>query len=421
MRAQKLQHSGEAEAGFRYGYIILAACFVIAMVAEGVEDSFGVFFEPLLSEFGWTRAMTSGALSMATMLHIPILLLAGRLTDRFGPRLLLSTCGFFFGLGYLLMSRTNTIWQLYLCYGVIASIGFGLYWIPVASIIPRWFTRRRGLMMGIVTAGIGIGTSIMPPLASRLIYTYGWRSTYLLIGSMSMGAIMISAQFLRRSPNQLCGLLPGEPKLNQQGMAEKPREFSFREAIHARSFWMFATIFFSWALCLSIIMIHSVIHAIGLGMTPASAANILAIIGIAGIAGRIAFGRLSDVIGIKPALIISFALLSIDFMWLLVAREAWMLYLFAAVFGIAYGTIEVLQSPLMAELFGLNSLGSILGASTAFASIGFTIGAVLAGYIFDITGSYNIAFLICIAMGLIGTILNVFLPTSGDKRKQDKL
>jgi len=421
MRAQKLQHSGEAEAGFRYGYIILAACFVIAMVAEGVEDSFGVFFEPLLSEFGWTRAMTSGALSMATMLHIPILLLAGRLTDRFGPRLLLSTCGFFFGLGYLLMSRTNTIWQLYLCYGVIASIGFGLYWIPVASIIPRWFARKRGLMMGIVTAGIGIGTSIMPPLASRLIYTYGWRSTYLLIGSMSMGAIMISAQFLRRSPNQLCGLLPGEPKLNQQGMAEKPREFSFREAIHARSFWMFATIFFSWALCLSIIMIHSVIHAIGLGMTPASAANILAIIGIAGIAGRIAFGRLSDVIGIKPALIISFALLSIDFMWLLVAREAWMLYLFAAVFGIAYGTIEVLQSPLMAELFGLNSLGSILGASTAFASIGFTIGAVLAGYIFDITGSYNIAFLICIAMGLIGTILNVFLPTSGDKRKQDKL
>ena len=421
MRAQKLQHSGEAEAGFRYGYIILAACFVIAMVAEGVEDSFGVFFEPLLSEFGWTRAMTSGALSMATMLHIPILLLAGRLTDRFGPRLLLSTCGFFFGLGYLLMSRTNTIWQLYLCYGVIASIGFGLYWIPVASIIPRWFTRRRGLMMGIVTAGIGIGTSIIPPLANLLIYTYGWRSTYLIIGSINMGAIMISAQFLRRSPNQLCGLLPGEPKLNQQGMAEKPREFSFREAIHARSFWMFATIFFSWALCLSIIMIHSVIHAIGLGMTPASAANILAIIGIAGIAGRIAFGRLSDVIGIKPALIISFALLSIDFMWLLVAREAWMLYLFAAVFGIAYGTIEVLQSPLMAELFGLNSLGSILGASTAFASIGFTIGAVLAGYIFDITGSYNIAFLICIAMGLIGTILNVFLPTSGDKRKQDKL
>jgi len=421
MRAQKLQYPGEVKSGFRYGYIIVAACFVIALVAEGVEYSFGVFFEPLLSEFGWTRAMTSGALSLAAALHIPILLLAGRLTDRFGPRLLLSTCGFFFGLGYLLMSRTNTIWQLYLCYGVIASIGFGLYWIPVASIIPQWFARRRGLMMGIVTAGIGIGTSIMPPLASRLIYTYGWRSTYLLIGSMSMGAIMISAQFLRRSPNQPPGLPPGEPELKQQGTAEKPREFSFREAIHARPFWMFATIFFSWALCLSIIMIHSVIHAIGLGMTPASAANILAIIGIAGIAGRIAFGRLSDVIGMKPALVISFALLSIDFMWLMVAREAWMLYLFAAVFGIAYGTIEVLQSPLLAELFGLNSLGSILGASTAFAAIGFTIGGVLAGHIFDITGSYNIAFLICIAMGLTGTILNVFLPTSGDKRKQDKL
>jgi len=421
MRAQKLQHSGENEAGFKYGYIVVAACFVVALVAEGVEYSFGVFFEPLLSEFGWTRAITSGALSLAAIVHIPILFFAGRLTDRFGPRLVLSTCGFLFGLGYLLMSQTNTIWQLYLCYGVIASIGFSLYWIPVISIIPRWFAMRRGLTMGIVTAGIGIGTSIMPPLANRLIYTYGWRSTYLIVGSISMVAIIISAQFIRHPPNQFRELPPGEPKLKQQSIAEKPREFSFREAIHARPFWIFGTILFSWAASLSVIMVHGVIHAIGLGMTPASAANILTIIGVASIAGRIAFGRLSDAIGIKPALIISFALLSIDFMWLLVAKEAWMLYLFAAVFGTAYGTIEVLQSPLMAELFGLNSLGSILGASTAFASIGFSLGAVLAGYIFDTTGSYNIVFLICIALGLIGTILNVFLPTTGDKRKQDKL
>jgi len=406
----------EAKSGFQYGYIVVAACFVVSLVVEGVDYSFGVFFEPLLFEFGWTRAITSGAMSLAAAVHIPMFLLAGRMTDRFGPRLLLSTCGFLFGLGYLLMSRTNTVWQLYLCYGVISSIGLGFYWIPVASIIPQWFTKRRGLMMGIVTAGIGIGTSIMPPLASRLIYTYGWRSTYLIIGSISMGAIMISAQFLRRSPNQL----HGEPGLKQENILDQPGEFSFREAIHARPFWMFATIFFSWAICLSIIMIHSVIHAIGLGMTPASAANILAIIGIAGIAGRIAFGRLSDVIGMKPVLVISFALLSIDFIWLMVATEAWMLYLFAAVFGIAYGTIEVLQSPLLAELFGLKSLGSVLGASTAFAAIGFTIGAVMAGHIFDITGSYNIAFLICIAMGLTGTILNVLLPTGGNKRKQGK-
>ncbi|MCD6599202.1 MAG: MFS transporter [Dehalococcoidia bacterium] len=420
MKAQETRQSGNTESRFRYGYVVVAACFVIALVAEGVEYSFGVFFEPLLSEFGWTRAITSGALSLASVVHIPILLLAGRLTDRFGPRILLSIGGFFFGLGYLLMSQTNTIWQLYLCYGVIASIGFGLYWIPVASTIPQWFTRRRGLMMGIVTAGIGIGTSIMPPLTSQLIYTYGWRSTYLIIGSMSMGAIVISAQFLRRSPNQFRELTPDEPRLKQENIPEQPKEFSFREVIHTRSFWMFATIFFSWALCLSIIMVHVVIHAIGLGVTPASAANIMAIIGITGIVGRIAFGRLSDVIGMKPALIISFALLSIAFMWLLVAREAWMLYLFAAVFGIAYGTIEVLQSPLLAKLFGLKSLGSVLGASTAFAAMGFSIGSVLAGYIFDTTGSYTIAFMICIAMGLIGTILNVFLPTGGDKRKQDK-
>ena len=128
--------------------------FFISAVAEGALYTFGVFFEPLLHEFGWTRAVTSAACSIAIGLELPIGIVAGRLTDKFGPRIALTACGFFWGLGFLLMSQTNTIWQLYLFYGLGVGMGMGLFWVPVISIVPRWFAKRRALMMGIVLSGI---------------------------------------------------------------------------------------------------------------------------------------------------------------------------------------------------------------------------------------------------------------------------
>ncbi len=401
-----------------YGYIIVLATFIIAAVVEGLLYSFGVFFKPLLNEFGWTRAMTSGASSLSSILRVPLVIAVGRLSDRFGPRQLLAACGFFLGLGYLLMSQTNTIWQLYLFYGVIVSIGMSLYWIPLISLVPRWFARRRALMMGIVTSGIGVGQLIIPPLANWLISAYSWRISFLIIGGMSMGIIIISAQFLRGDPNQIGQLPYGENEAKQEVLAAEAREFSVREAIRTKQFWMLCVIFIPWIFCLSVVMIHMVIHAIGLGMSPASAANILAIIGIAGIIGRLALGRLADVIGIKPVLIISFVLYSIAFLWLLIARETWMLFLFAVIFGISYATFETLHSPIIAELFGLSSLGAISGVIFATSSIGFTFGPVIAGYIFDVTGSYQRAFLICAVMTFISLTSAVLLPLTRGKGEQ---
>ena len=402
---------------FSYGYIVVSASLVIVTVAEGVLYSFGVFFAPLLSEFGWTRAMTSGALSLSTIVHIPILIVVGGLTDRFGPRLVLSASGFFLGLGYLLMSQTNAIWQLYLFYGVIASIGMGFYWVPIISIIPRWFAKKRGLMMAIVTSGAGIGQLVVPPLANWLISVYGWRKSYLIIGSIAMGVIMLAAQFLKQHPIQI-GQLPYDRNTVKEGNLVERGGLSIRAAIRTRHFWIASMLFLSWGFCLSIVMVHSVIHAIGLGMSPASAANILAIIGGVGIAGRLAFGHLADTIGMKPVLIISMALISISFLCLLTDTEIWMLYLFAAVFGISYGTMEILQSPIIANLFGLSSLSTLMGFNTAIGAIGFVVGPVLGGYIFDVTGSYHIVFIICAAMGMLCIMFSALLPLTRDKEEK---
>jgi len=406
-----------AESGFYYGYIIVLATFIIAVVVEGMLFSFGVFFKPLLTEFSWTRAMTAGAFSLFTVLHIPIVIAAGVLTDKFGPRQVLTACGFFLGLGYLLTSQTNTIWQLYLFYGVVASIGMGLYWIPIISVLPRWFVQRRALMVGVVASGIGVGQLIYPPVANWLISAYDWRLSFLIIGGTTMGIIMIAAQFLKRDPGQM-GLSPyGESEATQEYPVVENRGFSVREAIRTKQFWIFGVIYLSWTFCLSTVLVHIVIHTIGLGMSSATAANILAIIGVTGIIGRLAFSRLADMIGIKPVLIASFLLMSVDFLWLVIAGEIWMVYLFAVIFGISYGAFEVLQSPTIAQLFGLSSLGTILGVVHIFASIGLGLGPVIAGYIFDISGSYYTAFLICTAMASVCTISAMFLPLARDKKE----
>ncbi|GAH62425.1 unnamed protein product, partial [marine sediment metagenome] len=135
--------------GFFYGYIIVLAAFGIQMVAWGMFNSYGVFFKPLTTEFGWTRAMTSSAVSLAMLVYGLLGIAMGRLTDRFGSRMIMVVCGFFLGLGYLLMSQVNTTWQLYLFYGLMVGIGVSALDVSLLSTVARWFVKKRGMMTGI--------------------------------------------------------------------------------------------------------------------------------------------------------------------------------------------------------------------------------------------------------------------------------
>ena len=163
-----------------YGYFVVVASFFIVMVMYAAFYSYGVFFKPLLNEFGWTRAIISGAFSLSTILLGIMSILMGGLSDRFGPRIVLTLCAFLLGLGYFLMSQISTAWQLYLVYGIIIGTGMGGSFVPVMSTIARWFTKRRGMMTGIIAAGIGVGASVGPPTVHQLIFNYGWRISFII-------------------------------------------------------------------------------------------------------------------------------------------------------------------------------------------------------------------------------------------------
>ncbi len=402
------QSPTRAKPRFFYGYIVVVAAFFIMLLMLGMQFTFGIFFKPMLTDLGWTRAVTSGAFSVFWIIQGLLAIAVGRVNDRLGPRIVISVCGFIFGLGYLLMSQTNALWQLYLFYGVIIGTGMSGAFVPIASTVARWFVKRRGAMTGIVIAGSGVGGLIAPPLANWLISIYDWRVSYIILGSMTLVAVILFAQLLRRDPAQM-GLTPHGESKEEMELKGSAKVFSLREAASGRQFWlalsMYLCLGFSWYA----ILVHIAPYATDLEFSAATAANILATAGGAGIIGRLVLGWAADRIGNRQVFIIGFVLMTAALFWLIPATEAWALYLSAAIFGFATGGCAASASPLVAELFGLRSHSLILGVINFGYCIGAAAGPFLAGYIFDVTSSYNVAFLVSAAVSVMGLILSVIL------------
>ena len=389
-----------------YGYIIVGAAFLVMVVSSGAIYSFSVFFAPLQEQFGWSRALTSGAFSSYVVVQGILSIGTGKLNDRFGPRAILSICSVFFGLGFILMSRIEAIWQLYMLYGVLVAVGFSGVPVPLMSTIARWFRARRGMMTGMMMAGSGFGTMLMPPLANWLIQTLAWRSSFLVMGLLLLVAVLIAAQFLKREPSQL-GLqaLGDEQAVGTTASAPESVGLTFSDAIHTRQLWLLVVAFVGFGFALQSVMVHAVINAIGLGMSPAAAAGIMTAIGGMGVVGRVGVGSLADRFGSKRLLTIQFVLLAASLFWLALATNPWTIFAFGFAFGFAYGGIVPLYSHIVAEMFGLRAHGAILGTINFTVGIGSAIGPVFTGYCYDVLGSYDLAFACCGAFAVAGALL----------------
>lgn len=273
-------------------------------------------------------------------------------------------------------------------------------------------------MTGFIVSGIGMGMLIIPPLANWLIASYSWRTSYVVVGITALMLIMSAAQFLRRDPVEM-GVLPYGESSPERKVALPGTGFSLREALGTRQFWLLVVATLSFIMSEGTVLVHIVPHAVGLGISTAKAALILTVIGGISIGGRVVMGTAGDRIGNKLTWLICLALVSISLFWLLIAKELWLLYLFAVVFGFGYGGLSVLLSPMVAEYFGLSSHGVIFGVVIMLGgTAGMAIGPVIAGHIFDVTESYQLAFLIYAVLTVIGLILSLFLGPDrpGDRR-----
>jgi predicted MFS family arabinose efflux permease len=311
----------------------------------------------------------------------------------------MTLCGIILGLGYFLMAHLTRTWELYLYFGVFVAIGMSPY-IPLLSLVPQWFTTKRGRMNAIVLSGMGLGIMIVPPIASTLISVWQWRNSYLVMAIITLIVMVSASQFLRSLSNQPLNGKEGRPAI---GLADQRNEgLTLRQAIRTRQFALLCLLYFSFLFSLVSITVHIVIHAIGQGIPPTRAALSLSLIGGACIVGMNVMGNIADRFSNKIALGVSYSLMGLSLVWLIPSHSEWSFYLFSMAFGFAYGGMQVLFSPLVAELFGTRSHGVILATGALVGSIGAAIGPIVAGYIFDSLGSYTIAFIICATLAFIG-------------------
>ena len=392
------------------GYRIVAAGFVIQGVVIGAMFAYGVFFRELEAEFGWSRTMISGASSLSFVVMGVLAIVAGKLNDKIGPRILITASALCFGIGYGAMSRLQAPWELFLFYGLLAGIGYSTHDVVTLSTITRWFVRRRGAMTGVVKVGTGVGQLLVPVIAAALIAAFGWRNAAFIIGAASMLILLVVAQLMRRDPRSM-GQHPDGVAIEGARAPTGAGEtgMSVAEAAGTRQFWILCaaqlTIFF----CLLTVMIHIVPHATDLGIAPAVAATILSTIGGASIAGRLTIGMLADRLGGRRSLGLSFLILLASFLLLQSAETTWTLFLFALVYGFAHGGFFTVMSPTLAEFFGTGSHGVIFGIVLFCGTIGGAAGPLLAGTLFDTTGSYETVFLILTGFCLMGLILTAAL------------
>ena len=352
---------------FFYGYVVTAAGFGIWFIGWGTfTPCFGVFFKPLLTEFGWTRAATTLAYSLSFMVQAAVAIVMGWLTDKLGPRVVLAVFGSFLGICYVLLSQITALWQFQITYGLVGGIGVSTITVPVMATVSRWFVKRRGLMIGIVQAGVSIGGFLFPPLAVWLIMGYGWRTAYEILGIIALVGIIGAGLFLRRDPRDVgqfpdgaSGEMPED--ITERCASSRTSGLSLWRAVRTSQFWIMAGLYGSFGFCRTTFTAHIAVQVQDLGFTLFDGANVLAVLTASSMIGRIGMGRVADKIGNRPAFIISFAATAIILGWGLIAHSLWGLYLFALVFGFAWGAQAVLRFAVTSEVFGMVSLGLLMG------------------------------------------------------------
>jgi MFS family permease len=402
---------------FFYGYIVVAAGFFIWLIGFGIYGTYGVFFKPLIIEFGWSRADTALGYSLGILGMAVFTIATGWLTDRLGPRIVVIFFGSFLGFSFLFLSQISAVWQFQLIYGLLTAIGLSTTTVPIMATTARWFAKRRGLMTGIVQAGLGIGGLIFSPLTGWLIVGYGWRHAYVVLGIIALAGITISGLFLRRDPHNTGQLPDGASEHTPPLPTSHPSSLqdgglSVLGAIHTKAFWIVAGLYFGFGFLRSTFLAHTAAHVQDIGFSLSDGANIIAVISVSSIFGRIGMGRVADLLGVRTAFMISFAVTAVALVWGLMSIDLWGLYLFAFIFGFGWGAQAVLRFAITTDTFGLASIGLLMGILGIAEAVASALGAYYAGHIFDIIGNYRPAFWTGIVISITGVALAGLLKTA---------
>ena len=371
-----------SQRGLFYGWVVLAASAVIICIGMGALFSLGVFLKPLEESMRWSR----GAISTVALLNWIAMgvgsFVWGALSDRLGTRGVALAGGVLLGLGLVLSSQVQALWQFSVTFGVMVGFAVGAFYAPLTSTATKWFTSRRGLAVALVSSGIGVGILVVAPLTRALTTARGWRAAMLVLGDLAWLIVIPVALLIREQPGDVGAAAMGG------AAAASRREYTTVQVVSSPQFWAIALTHLACCAAHSGPIFHMVTHASDQGIPVMAAATILGVSGLASIAGRIGGGLIADRIGAKPTLLAGLALQALMVFLYLFAQGLGTFYGLALVFGLAYGGVMPLYALVTREYFGEKVMGTAYGAVFLISTLGMGLGSFAGGVVYDRLGSY---------------------------------
>jgi MFS family permease len=398
-----------ARGGGRSDWLLLGGAFTAFTVSAGLMQSYAVFLVAFIQDFAWSRAETSIAYSVSQLVAGASSPLVGGLVDRLGPRRLLLLGGSLLILGLLGCAYMSALWQVIALYGVVMTIGANCLGLVVfVPLLSRRFVRRRGMAISVVQSANGFARAVSAPLVQFLISSIGWRETYLVQAGF-MAAMMAPLVMLFRRPRT--GPLPSRPQPASDPVPAPTTlpspTWTLAEAMRTPHFWLLFAVYLFTGLGSFLVSLHQLAFAVDRGFDKLYAAEVLGTGSFLAIAGTIFTGTLSDYIGREAAAIIAYGISIIGVVCALFITgpsQGWLLWLFACFFGLTWGARGPAITAKTADLFPGRQLGTILGVITVGSGVGSAAGSWAAGRIFDLSGSYQLAFILSIAAYACGCV-----------------
>ena len=375
-----------------YGWVVVAAGMLMTCIGMGAMLSLGVFLQPIAADTGWTRSGISTAATLDFLCMGAAAFLWGAMSDRFGTRLVVFLGSALLGLGLVGASRAEALLEFQVLFGAVLGVAAGSFYAPMMAAATAWLDHRRNLAAALVSAGMGIGSMTVSPLAGWLIGAFEWRTAMLLIGCLAWVALIPAALLVRRPPEaSAAATLPG---------STSPYPLSSAQAALTPQFAALALAHFACCAAHSGPIFHMVSYATLCGLSAMLAVSVFGLAGLAGLGGRIGFGLLADKIGAKPVLVTGLLLQALAIGAYLYVSALAEFYALSLIFGFAYGGVMPLYAVLVRDFFGPRIMGTMFGAVSTFASLGMALGPWAGGYVLDNYGSYAWLYLGSFGIGL---------------------
>ncbi len=397
-----------------YGWwVILTGAIISSLGAGFYFYGFTTLFLPISAELGLTRAATSTVFAIARLeggVEGPI---AGWLIDRFGGRKLLMIGLLFFGAGYIAMHWMNSYLTFIILYALVIAIGYHCgFSHAVYALANKWFIRNRSKATGIISSAFGVGGAVIVPMLGWLIIQYGWRMAVVIAGVTPLVIGLPLCLVIADTPESK-GLLPDGDEVEVKEVAGKSSRaagevsFTVREAMKTLSFWILCLAFILRMFVTGGIWVHMVPLLVFKGFDELGAANAIGLLLIFSIPSRFIFGWLGDIYPKRYLLMLCCLINVASLIILLTAQSLWQVYLFVIIFALGYG-IAPLNISIVGEYFGRKNFATIRGIMGAIYAVGIITGPIYAGYIYDVTQSYQVAFITFIVLYGIATLVFIF-------------